>query len=48
MVIVRLLAAGVGLALDAYAEWLASSSKNDSEARRRDGTEYHETGYGLS
>jgi len=40
MVIVRLLAAGVGLALDAYAE--------RSEARKRADTEYHGTGYGLS
>jgi hypothetical protein len=48
MVIVRLLAAGVGLALDAYAERHSSSSKNGSEARSRAGTEYHVTGYGLS
>jgi hypothetical protein len=39
MVIVRLLAAGVGLALDAYAE--------RSEARKRADTEYHGTGYGT-
>jgi hypothetical protein len=48
MVIVSLLAAGVGLALDAYAERHASSSKNDSETRRRAGSEYDGTSYGLS